>query len=232
MYCPPNLEAWAFKGFVKHDYGALSASVATRHHRVFEAEQHTRIDRRGIGNWQRRGNQFRQKWQRDIRHGHTERTAELCNTLAGQHSLVVVEHDMEFLRRYADFVTVMHSGSVLAEGSVAEVGRFAQELLVHSGTHQLADFAFHAKVAQLWTAAHRSDSAAQLAATLHALPPAVKARVAVEQASTFGWAKYVGANGRSIGMRSFGASAPLKDLTTGEQRDSVTLEEAISAVSG
>ncbi len=44
------------------------------------------------------------------------------------------------------------------------------------------------------------------------LPPEVTARVSVEQASTFGWAKYVGATGRSIGMRSFGASAPLKDL--------------------
>jgi transketolase len=44
------------------------------------------------------------------------------------------------------------------------------------------------------------------------LPPDVAARVSVEQASTFGWAKYVGANGHSIGMRSFGASAPLKDL--------------------
>jgi transketolase len=45
------------------------------------------------------------------------------------------------------------------------------------------------------------------------LPPDVTARVSVEQASTFGWAKYVGAAGHSIGMRSFGASAPLKDLT-------------------
>jgi transketolase len=44
------------------------------------------------------------------------------------------------------------------------------------------------------------------------LPPDVTARVSVEQASTFGWAKYVGNTGRSIGMRSFGASAPLKDL--------------------
>jgi transketolase len=44
------------------------------------------------------------------------------------------------------------------------------------------------------------------------LPPRVTARVSVEQASTFGWAKYVGATGHSIGMRSFGASAPLKDL--------------------
>lgn len=46
----------------------------------------------------------------------------------------------------------------------------------------------------------------------HVLPPAITARVSVEQASTFGWAKYVGATGHSIGMRSFGASAPLKDL--------------------
>ena len=46
----------------------------------------------------------------------------------------------------------------------------------------------------------------------HVLPPDVTARVSVEQASVFGWAKYVGRSGASIGMRSFGASAPLKDL--------------------
>ena len=44
------------------------------------------------------------------------------------------------------------------------------------------------------------------------LPPEVTARVSVEQASTFGWATYVGLTGQSIGMRSFGASAPMKDL--------------------
>jgi transketolase len=44
------------------------------------------------------------------------------------------------------------------------------------------------------------------------LPPAVKARLAVEQASTFGWERYVGSEGRVIGMRTFGASAPLKEL--------------------
>ena len=44
------------------------------------------------------------------------------------------------------------------------------------------------------------------------LPPDVTARVAVEMASTFGWAQYAGAKGRIIGMRTFGASAPLKDL--------------------
>jgi transketolase len=44
------------------------------------------------------------------------------------------------------------------------------------------------------------------------LPPEVTARVAVEMASTFGWAQYAGAKGRIIGMHTFGASAPLKDL--------------------
>jgi transketolase len=44
------------------------------------------------------------------------------------------------------------------------------------------------------------------------LPPAVKARVAVEQASIFGWERYVGSSGHVIGMTTFGASAPLKAL--------------------
>ena len=44
------------------------------------------------------------------------------------------------------------------------------------------------------------------------LPPSVKARVAIEQASTFGWDRYVGEKGRVIGMHTFGASAPLKEL--------------------
>ena len=44
------------------------------------------------------------------------------------------------------------------------------------------------------------------------LPPAVKARIAVEQGSVLGWDRYVGASGRIIGMKTFGASAPLKEL--------------------
>ena len=55
------------------------------------------------------------------------------------------------------------------------------------------------------------------------LPPPVTARVAVEQASTFGWERYVGSAGRVIGMKTFGASAPLKALQEkfGFQRDRV-----------
>ncbi|HEV2960959.1 MAG TPA: transketolase [Candidatus Angelobacter sp.] len=44
------------------------------------------------------------------------------------------------------------------------------------------------------------------------LPPEVKARISVEQASTLGWAQYVGHDGITIGMKTFGASAPLKEL--------------------
>jgi urea transport system ATP-binding protein len=47
-----------------------------------------------------------------------ERTAELLLSLAGKHSVVVVEHDMEFVRSIARTVTVLHEGSVLAEGDM------------------------------------------------------------------------------------------------------------------
>lgn len=58
------------------------------------------------------------------------------------------------------------------------------------------------------------------------LPPAVRARVSVEQASTFGWSKYVGDTGHSIGMRSFGASAPLKQL---QHKFGFTVENVVEA---
>jgi transketolase len=44
------------------------------------------------------------------------------------------------------------------------------------------------------------------------LPPSVTARVSVEQAATFGWERYIGTRGHAIGMTTFGASAPIKDL--------------------
>jgi urea transport system ATP-binding protein len=50
-----------------------------------------------------------------------EKTAELLTSLAGEHSVVVVEHDMEFVRSIARRVTVLHQGSVLAEGSMDEI---------------------------------------------------------------------------------------------------------------
>ena len=50
-----------------------------------------------------------------------ERTAELLRSLAGDHSVVVVEHDMGFVRSIADQVTVLHQGRVLAEGRLDEL---------------------------------------------------------------------------------------------------------------
>jgi transketolase len=44
------------------------------------------------------------------------------------------------------------------------------------------------------------------------LPPSIPARVSVEQGSTLGWERYLGASGRAIGMTGFGASAPQQDL--------------------
>ena len=51
----------------------------------------------------------------------TERTGELLLALAGQHSVVVVEHDMEFVRAIANRVAVLHEGRVLAEGNMDAV---------------------------------------------------------------------------------------------------------------
>jgi urea transport system ATP-binding protein len=51
----------------------------------------------------------------------TERTAELILELEGSHSIMVVEHDMDFVGKIARKVTVLHEGSVLAEGSLAQV---------------------------------------------------------------------------------------------------------------
>ncbi|MCL6415494.1 urea ABC transporter ATP-binding protein UrtD [Aestuariirhabdus sp. Z084] len=54
-------------------------------------------------------------------HQEMDRTAELLNSLAGKHSVVVVEHDMDFVRSIARTVTVLHQGSVLAEGTMDQV---------------------------------------------------------------------------------------------------------------
>jgi urea transport system ATP-binding protein len=63
----------------------------------------------------------------------TERTAELLTSLAGQHSLVVVEHDMDFVRSIARKVTVLHEGSVLAEGTIDQVQNDARVIEVYLG---------------------------------------------------------------------------------------------------
>jgi urea transport system ATP-binding protein len=63
----------------------------------------------------------------------TEYTAELFRTLAGKHSLMVVEHDMGFVETIADRVTVLHQGQVLAEGSLREVQANERVIEVYLG---------------------------------------------------------------------------------------------------
>jgi urea transport system ATP-binding protein len=63
-----------------------------------------------------------------------EDTGELLKRIVSERTIVVIEHDMEFMRRYADFVTVMHSGKVLAEGTVADIQSDQQVQEVYLGT--------------------------------------------------------------------------------------------------
>jgi urea transport system ATP-binding protein len=62
-----------------------------------------------------------------------ERTADLLRSLAGKHTVVVVEHDMDFVRRIANKVTVLHEGRVLAEGSMDEMQNHPKVIEVYLG---------------------------------------------------------------------------------------------------
>jgi urea transport system ATP-binding protein len=63
----------------------------------------------------------------------TERTAELFRSLAGKHSLLVVEHDMAFIKQLGGKVTVLHEGSVLAEGGLDAVQNDPRVIEVYLG---------------------------------------------------------------------------------------------------
>jgi len=66
-------------------------------------------------------------------HQEMDRTAELLLSLEGRHSVVVVEHDMDFVRSIAKRVTVLHQGSVLAEGTMDEVQNDPKVVEVYLG---------------------------------------------------------------------------------------------------
>jgi len=66
-------------------------------------------------------------------HQETERTAELLRALAGKHTVVVVEHDMDFIRSIARTVTVLHQGKLLCEGSMDEVQNDPKVIEVYLG---------------------------------------------------------------------------------------------------
>jgi urea transport system ATP-binding protein len=67
----------------------------------------------------------------------TERTGELLLSLAGKHSLIVIEHDMEFVRQIASKVTVLHQGSVLCEGTISQVQSDPRVIEVYLGRQHI-----------------------------------------------------------------------------------------------
>jgi len=67
-------------------------------------------------------------------HQEMDKTGELLTSLAGEHSVVVVEHDMDFVRSIAKKVTVLHQGSILAEGSMDEIQNDPKVIEVYLGS--------------------------------------------------------------------------------------------------
>jgi len=91
---------------------------------------------------------------------------------------------------------------LIATGSEVSLAVAAHDLLVASGIRSRVVSMPSWDIFELQPREYRES----------VLPPAVTARVAIEQASTFGWSRYVGERGKVIGMETFGASAPLKEL--------------------
>jgi transketolase len=117
--------------------------------------------------------------------------------------------------KYASAAGVARGGYILAD---AEGGK-PQVILMATGSEvslcvdayeKLKAEGIRARVVSLpsWDLFDHQDQAYRD----QVLPPDITARVAVEQAAVLGWSQYVGLKGRVIGMRGFGASAPLKDL--------------------
>jgi len=74
-------------------------------------------------------------------HDERDTTGELLGQVSAERTVVVIEHDMDFLRRFARTVTVMHAGKILSEGTVAEVQadpKVQEVYLGHSGATQTA----------------------------------------------------------------------------------------------
>ncbi len=69
----------------------------------------------------------------------TAKTGELLLSLAGKHSIIVIEHDMVFVRQIARKVTVLHQGSVLCEGSVEQVQNDERVVQVYLGRKKKAE---------------------------------------------------------------------------------------------
>ncbi len=156
-----------------------------------------------------------------LRPGDANEVAEAWRVIAGlRHepvALVLSRQALPTLDRskYAPAAGVARGGYVLAD---AEDGR-PEVLLLASGSEvslcveafeELKSEGVRARVVSLpsWELFDRQDAAYRESV----LPAEVAARLSVEQSATLGWDRYVGLRGRSIGMKTFGASAPLKEL--------------------
>jgi transketolase len=119
--------------------------------------------------------------------------------------------------RFASAAGVARGAYVLADlggapPKVILMGTGSEVSLCISAAEQLATEGISARVVSMpsWELFEQQDAAYQE----QVLPDALGARVAVEQAATLGWARYVGRHGAIVGMHTFGASAPLKGLLT------------------
>jgi transketolase len=159
-----------------------------------------------------------------LRPGDANEVAEAWRlTMALRHDPVVMVLSRQAMptldrTRFAPAAGVARGGYVLAD---APGGAEPEVILIATGTEVgLAVDAYERLVADgvagrvvslpSWELFDRQPQAYRDAV----LPPRVTARVAVEQASALGWERYVGATGAIVAMRTFGASAPLKDLQT------------------
>jgi transketolase len=131
--------------------------------------------------------------------------------------------------RYASAAGVARGAYVLADAA----GGKPEALLLATGSEvslcveafeQLSKEGIRARVISMpsWDIFERQDKAYRDSV----IPPGVKARVSVEMATTFGWDRYIGPSGVSIGMHGFGASAPIKAL---QKHFGFTVENVVAA---
>jgi transketolase len=133
--------------------------------------------------------------------------------------------------KYASAENV-HRGAYVLADSAGDGGQ-PEVILIGTGTEvslcveayeQLAADNVKARVVSMpsWELFEHQDEAYKE----RVIPSGVKARVAVEQAGTFGWRRYASSNESIVGMKTFGASAPLKELT---KKFGFTVENVVAA---
>lgn len=117
--------------------------------------------------------------------------------------------------RYASAAKLAHGAYVMADAPVGPpeiilIATGSEVALVVDAHEMLASQGIRSRVVSMpsWDIFEHQPQAYRDSV----LPPSVTARIAVEQGSVLGWERYVGASGRVIGMKTFGASAPLKEL--------------------